>query len=373
MLKLKSCLSRFNVIGKVVAISLKMLSKVRTRIVYKILRAPDIIKKKSELSKYGCYPNVINIDACNICQLKCPLCWQSKEEIPFLGKGYLKFIHFKKFVDTHPTFKVIQLSGYGEIFLNPDLKDIIKYAYMKKVELTALSGVNLNTVSEDVMEHLVKYNFKEISISLDGATNATYKIYRINGDFNTVINNIKRINYYKLKFKTNNPILNWQFVIFGHNEHELPIAKKMASELNMRFYARLNRSSSCYPVTNKEHVKKYLLAVTMEEYEQRFNKMYIHPCRTLWLMPLITWDGKLLGCCVNKWVNFGNVFERGLEGCIKSRKYILTKKVVLGKMKPTKDTPCYYCGVYKKIRAHRYFVDPYNTEAVRANIFTNNI
>ena len=94
----------------------------------------------------------------------------------------------------NPRIKEIEVSNYGEIFLNPQLLEIIKYAKQHKVTLTAKNGVNLNNVKNDVLEGLVKYNFNAIYVSLDGASNETYKQYRIGGNYDVVIGNIKKSN-----------------------------------------------------------------------------------------------------------------------------------------------------------------------------------
>ena len=185
--------------------------------------------------KYGLIGNSVRIDAALICQLKCPLCSQARDE-GGIKKCYLKFADFKKFVDDNPTIRNIELSNDGEIFLNPELKDIMEYAYKKRINLAARNGVNLNTVDEETLDCLVKYKLRAMLISIDGATNDTYRIYRRGGDLCNVIENIKRINFYKQKYNTVFPRLIWQFILFGHNEHELPEARKMAKDLNMKFY-----------------------------------------------------------------------------------------------------------------------------------------
>ena len=68
-----------------------------------------------------------------------------------------------------------------------------------------------------------------MKVSVDGASEDTYQIYRKGGSFQEVINNIKKINHYKKIYKSKLPKLKWQFIIFGHNEHELPLAKTNGS------------------------------------------------------------------------------------------------------------------------------------------------
>ena len=122
-------------------------------------------------------PACIGLDASTICQLRCRCCSNSGGYIKqCLGSGFLKFEDFKRLINDNPWVRAIELSNWGEIFLNPDLLNIIKYAHEKKVLLNAFNGVNLNTVSHEMPEALVKYGFDSISCSIDGASQETYSI-----------------------------------------------------------------------------------------------------------------------------------------------------------------------------------------------------
>ncbi len=88
------------------------------------------------------------------------------------------------------------------MFLNPDLLEIIEYAYSRSVILTASNGVNLNTVKDNVLEELVKYKFRSLTCSIEGASNETYKVYRVGGDFDKVLENIMKINHCKKKYRS---------------------------------------------------------------------------------------------------------------------------------------------------------------------------
>lgn len=295
----------------------------------------------------------VKIDASTMCQLKCPICSTSKSRHhdDIVGWGYLRFKNFKKFLDENPGIKTIELSNWGEIFLNPEINDIITYAYQKGVKLLAGNGVNLNRVKEEVLESLVKCKLRLINVSIDGATNETYKKYRIGGNLDTVITNIKRINIYKKKYNSFYPILSWQFVVMGHNQHELLLAKNMAKELNMIFFPKLNWKPEYSPINDAESVKKVtgMSVVTRDEYQEKYNKIYLLPCVQFWVSPQVNWDGKLLGCCQNLWGDFGNVFEQGFEACMTSERFVFAKKMLLGKANNRSDIPCTKCSVYKQI------------------------
>ena len=297
--------------------------------------------------KYGIAGNKIRIESCKDCQLKCPSCSRSKGLHGFLGNGYLAFEKFKWFADNYPTFKAIELSNYGEMFLNPELKKIIEYAYQNKIRLFAANGVNLNTVNEEVLEALVKYGFNGLSVSLDGASRDTYKIYRQGGDFDKVIENIRKINVYKDKYTSELPLLKWQFILFDHNEHEVDLAEQMAKELGMSFELKLNFDKKYHVPRKAPQGHRYGTAVTADDYIRKNKKIYKLTCFNLWSEPQINWDGKLLGCCKNKWGDFGNVFEEGLEKCFKGKKYLYAKKMLLGKVPEDKTICCVNCPDYQ--------------------------
>ena len=293
--------------------------------------------------------DTVNLEASSICQLKCPVCPTtigSTKKI--IGYGYLKFNDFKRLVDENKEIKKIELSNWGEIFLNPELKYIIEYAFQKNVALSAKNGVNLNTISEEMIQNLVKYRFGCLRVSIDGASSKTYKIYRKGGDFDRVIWNIKRINHYKKKLNSVYPKLEWQFIIFGHNEHELRLANKMANELGMKFLLKLNYAPDYSPIKDERKVKRNtgIRVASRKQFKKKCNRIYLSPCHQLWFSPQINWDGKLLGCCINKEVSFGDVFKDGLRSCLKNEKYVYVKKMLLGKAEPIKDLPCYNCKFY---------------------------
>lgn len=296
---------------------------------------------------YGILGDTVRIEVSSRCQLRCPQCTTGirRNKKGIIGWGNLEFKNFRKIIDNNRWIKNIELSNYGELFLNPELEMIIKYACKKKVSLRVDNGTNLNNIDERMIQLLVRYKIKHLLVSIDGASEETYKIYRRGGNFNKVIENINKINYYKRMYKSKYPKLSWQFIIFGHNEHELPIAKKIAKKLNMKFIPRLNGQPLYSPIKNKKFVKKKT-GIKISSSSEKKEKRKVSFCHQLWSSPQVNWDGKLLGCCLNKYSDFGNVFEKGLRYCLKSEKYIYAKKMLIGKKPSRKDIPCVKCPAY---------------------------
>lgn len=306
------------------------------------------------------------IDASTICQLKCPTCISTNcsTETSF-GKGFLSASDFEQVIKMNPSIKEVELSNFGEICLNPELPKIIEIAYKNKIRITALNGINFNHASEELIASFVKYKVYAISISLDGASQKTYKRYRKNGNFDNVINNIKKLNKYKNEFKSNYPKLNWQFVIFGHNEDEIEKAQMYAKKLNMTFKPKLSWDSKISPIKNPAKVEQItgLDCTSREESLEKKSANYMDwACHQLWETPVINWDGKILGCCINSSGDFGHdFFNRGLKNLSKIEKLQQAKRALLGEQKMPPNAPCASCSVYldriqKKSRLKRGFI-----------------
>lgn len=306
-------------------------------------------------------PQRIRLEASSACQLRCPSCpTTSGAARPVLGRGSLKFSDFKLLVDANPWVKRIELSNYGEIFVNPQLKQIMAYAHRQGVVLSCENGANLNDVKEAVLEAVVQYGLRGIVCSIDGASQETYETYRVRGNFDDVIANVRRINHYKRLYQSDYPKLVWQFVAFGHNEHEIDAARQLASELGMRFLVKLSWDSSFSPVRDQDAVRRAtgVEAATREEFRAKHGHDYVYSiCTQLWKEPQINWDGKMLGCCRNFWGEFGgNAFTDGLLPSINSERMQYARRMLLGDAPARADIPCATCDIYTGRRSQANWV-----------------
>jgi len=284
------------------------------------------------------FPNYICIDACTHCNLHCPACPNGKGVKDF-SRGFLKFEDFKKFIDRYKYFiEKMRLSNLGELFINPEIFKIIKYAEDAGIQTYADS--NLNYFNDSMAEELVKSNMSELCVAVDGASAETYVQYRHGGDFNKVINNIKSINKYKEKYSTSKPYLIWQFVIFDHNQHEIEQAQQKAEELNMKFRLRENwEKNFSAPDQNNPETNRSI---------QGFCDSIETLCHSIWYLPVINYSGNMSGCCViySDKYSLGNVFDKGFFKIYNGKKMRTLRKVVLKKITPPNYIYCSRCNYY---------------------------
>jgi|ERR1700683_858747 len=304
-------------------------------------------------------PDQIRLDASTICQLKCPSCPTTSGAIAkFLKSGFLKFDDFRKLVDDNPQIKLIELSNWGEALLNPQLPRILQYAYEKSVQLTLGNGVNLNTAKAGILESLVKYQVLYITCSIDGASPETYSRYRVRGDFNRVIANIERINEFKRQYHSPYPKLTYQFVMFGHNEHEIRQARALAARLDMKFVPKLNwddlYDEAFSPVRDHDLIAREsgLGIANRAEYKEKFGHAWAQKpiCGEMWTAPQVNFDGRVIGCCVNHWDDYGNAFKDGLFKVLNNERMRYARSMLLGEAKERVDIACTRCKFYQAMK-----------------------
>ena len=299
-------------------------------------------------------PTRLRVEASSACNLRCPSCPTTTGHIhPAVGTGLLAVGDFRRLLDENPWVEEVELSNWGEVFVNPNLVAILKTAHERDVRITLRGGVNLNRCSDEALEALVKYGVAVMTCAIDGASPETYEVYRVRGSFDRVLRHIDVINEHKRRLGRTRPILYWQFVVMGHNEHEIDKARRMAAERGMRFKPKLTWDDEFSPLHNVDAVRAALgHAPTRDAWAREHGRGFGEDaCLQLWEQPQINWDGKLLGCCFNFWGDFGaNVFEQGLERALGSEKMTRAKEMLHGTLPPDPDVPCATCSRYHERR-----------------------
>jgi len=180
------------------------------------------IKKADRVSEALEFPEVILIDNCNACNLKCAMC--DHENI----RRYRKIQNmdiglYKKIIDEiaveNPDARVWEIF-FGDPFLCKDMPDRISYAKEK-----GLTDVVLNTngvlMTEEKAREMIKAGLDAIYIGIDAATEDVYNKIRIGGDFNTAVKNVLGYRDLLHKYGNKKQKLFVQYVVSEANEHQV--------------------------------------------------------------------------------------------------------------------------------------------------------
>ena len=279
----------------------------------------------------------VQLDICTLCNLDCPSCGMRHLNYGNIGAGYISFENYKLFIDKNKEYiKNIEISNSGEPFLNPDILKILEYSYKNNIELTCKNGTNFNFENDDLIKALVDYQFSLIYVAIDGASQETYSKYRRKGNFNLVIDNIRKLNLYKQEKNSEYPKLVWQYIVRDSTENpeEIKKAIELANELNMQMYFKLTWEKFYKPtpewipeikaLTGMEYLTRAEVPPTHEHWQ-------FHKCLTLcnYKKIVVNWDGRWLGCCANKNPSDLNLFKISLPELFNSDLYKRTLEYLL--------------------------------------------
>ena len=119
----------------------------------------------------------------------------------------------------------------------------------------------------------------------------------------------------------------------------------------MAFNPKLNYSSFS-PVIDKDFVRREsgLGVADRQEYKELHHKEYKAPCYHCFSSPQINWDGKILGCSVNKWETIGDTSQESIAEWEQSDIYKTLIGVLFDGEECPPSLPCYYCPNYQKIK-----------------------
>lgn len=305
-------------------------------------------------------PSTVRIEACSICQLHCPMCQLIGNSTNIIGHGKLTFKKFSDFLIRNPAIKSIELGNFGEVFLNPQLPEILEFAHRQGIITEIDEGANLNHASDDALDALVRFGTSRVRCAIDGVTQSVYAQYRVGGSLRNVIKNISRINELKKKYGSSTPHLVFQFIIFEHNIHQIEQAALLAEMLKMEIEYKLDCLSGEVKDERAEKVRELTGYSDRNEYLGREKVHYMrHLCYHMWHSPQINWDGKLLGCSRNIWgVYAENVFEGIFSEQLNNDKMRYARKMLMGLVPKTDNIPCSKCSVFESMQKFENWLSP---------------
>jgi radical SAM protein with 4Fe4S-binding SPASM domain len=291
------------------------------------------LSRKFKLTKLPSYPITLMVEPTNICNLKCPLCPTGAGLIK-RDKGFLKFEDFKKVLDEVGDYIIhLRLWNWGEPLLNKEVFKMISYAKRKKIFVNL--STNSNFLDEEVAKKMINSGLDEVIISMDGASEETYKTYRKGGDFKKLLKSIHFLVEEKKRLKRNFPYIKLQFIIMKHNEHEISTVKDLAQKIGVD--ELVFKTVGIMDYFSKEDIKKY---IPLNKKYSRYNveennvtsKVEVKNwCDFLWSEMVINWDGSVVPCCfdMNNSFVFGNAFSSSVKGIWNNSRYVGFRKTIL--------------------------------------------
>ncbi len=257
------------------------------------------------------FPVKLTVDPSANCVLYCPLCPTGQAD-KGRKRGEMDFFDFKKLIDEVGQYLFeIDLFNWGEPFLNKDIFKMIFLCYERKI-ITRLSS-NLNYFPHGFEKKLVEGRLNHLVVSLDGTSQESYEKYRVNGSIKKVLEAVERIKKEKNRQNSKLPFITWQFIVFGHNKHEMKQAKDLVKKWGF---------DRIVFIENRGDMGKELF--------YKKNESSKKTCNFLWNQSVVNWDGSVSPCCLyyDEKYDFGNVFKDGFEAVWNNDNYQKARGII---------------------------------------------
>jgi len=297
------------------------------------------------------FPSKISIETGNICNLRCPLCPTNDEAQKGVRKGFMSFEDFKTVFDkVKPFVRTMDLFSWGEPFLNGDITRMIEYAKKEKPSVRLFIDSNLNILSDEQARSIVRSGLDVLKVSCDGATREIYEKYRVGGDLDKVLENVKKVIEKKKEARSETPRIIWKYLVFSHNRHEVEKARAMADEMGVGFEAsgmRVDCGKEIFEdvASSVERDKEWI--PDDPEYNNYGDLSHGKTfCEKPWRTLTVNWTGDVVPCgaiynCEK--YSFGNLFTQSFAEVWNSGKFMKARKIICGTAGPDPDIICSVC------------------------------
>lgn len=226
-------------------------------------------------------PYKLIIEPINACNLRCPGCFtgaggrgRSHSAMPLaLYDALLRELGGSLFE--------VEAFNWGEPLLSPHIYDMIASATARGIATKVNTNFSL-PFDAPRAERLVRSGLTTLTVSIDGARQATYERYRVRGDLQTVLANCRLVAAAKRRLGSPTPALNWEFHVFPHNVDDYRAVGALAAELGMNLLV----FKGAVPGDDWDAHGEWKFCVDPQPM----------PCVSLWAVAVVNNDGGVAPC-----------------------------------------------------------------------------
>jgi len=166
-------------------------------------------------------PRCLGLVLGNACNIDCIHCYQAKTGDNLLRPPEIAAELRRELRGFYPFASTLRIQG-GEVFAIRGFRELIDdVAQVCERPIVSIS-TNGTLIDEEWAERIVRTPFSNVTVSIDGGTQATYNRLRKGADLDEVLRNIDRIQRWKAKLSSPMPYLDSFFVIMRSNFREIP-------------------------------------------------------------------------------------------------------------------------------------------------------
>jgi len=281
----------------------------------------EIFYLKSKLGKIGKdlpAPSFASYEPTNICNLSCEMCPSGKGLLK-RPRGTADMELYRKFiVENRRTLINIILHFQGEPLMCQQLGEMIAFARQNGIYTMFSTNGQLLAQNIDLIR---KAQPDHIIVSLDGLSEETYTKYRVGGKLQNVFDGLDKLSQLPANER---PYIELQFLVFSHNEHEIPELKQLKREYNIDKItlktAQIYDNSQLDFLPENKKFSRYQIG---ENGSFKIKNELNNSCRRLIFGTVVCFDGRVVPCCFDKDADyeFGNIANQSIHEIRNSEKF----------------------------------------------------
>jgi len=280
-------------------------------------------------------PVLLTLEPSNSCNLRCPAC-ETGSRILERDSGSVSFDEYRNILDQFDNhLHSVFLYFMGEPFLNKDIYKMISYTVEKGLYVSACTNGELLDP-----EKMIDSGISDIQFQISGITEEAHNAYRINGDIQKTLMNIRKAVRYKkqhidsLRKMKYIPNIGLGLILMKQNEKKIEDFIDLAKDIGVDEY---NIIDPC--VRDVEQAFKYLPAdkkhwvydpTALEKGELKIKNQPGNYCEWVYSTVTVQVNGDVVPCCRDphgKHV-LGNVFKESIYEIWNNEKYRLLRKKI---------------------------------------------
>jgi MoaA/NifB/PqqE/SkfB family radical SAM enzyme len=174
------------------------------------------------------FPRCLGLVLGNQCNIDCPHCYQAKNGDNLLKPADIGSELRREFQAFYPYLSTLRVQG-GEAFAYTAFADLIEDVASAVRRPILSASTNGTLIDERWAERIVRTPFRNLTVSVDGGTPATYARLRRGAQLAEVLGNVARIQRWKRKLASEMPYIDSFFVVMRSNFRELPEYLRMVA------------------------------------------------------------------------------------------------------------------------------------------------
>jgi len=255
----------------------------------------------------------------NICNLSCEMCPSGKGLLK-RPRGIADMDLYRKFItENRKTLITLILHFQGEPLMCKQLGEMIAFA--RKNRIYTMFSTNGQLLAQNI-DLIRNARPDRIIVSLDGLSDETYTKYRVGGNLQNVFDGLEKLSQLPAKER---PYIELQFLVFSHNEHEIPELKNLKKKYRIDKItlksAQIYENSQVDFLPENKNFSRYEVSETGNF---KLKKGIRNQCKRLIFGTVVCFDGRVVPCCFDKDADheLGNIASQSLQEIRNSKKYI---------------------------------------------------